>query len=113
VAEEKLIRQRKYIDAAYERAIQLTPPVEDYGNPLDWNTMVQIRAAQEIAMSFCNVKDHLGTQLGSSIDEVAQRCVNAESGSKAQSKLIAEMQEQIERLEECLRNGGPGRGKRG
>ena len=53
------------------------PSVDTFENPQDWQTHVDIRASQEVAMAFCNVKDSLGRQLGNTVDEMARRCVNA------------------------------------
>ena len=89
------------------------PHVGTFGNPLDWNTHVQIRASQEIAMAFCNVKDAQGGQLGNTVDEMAQRCVNSEAGSKKWQRIVDDLQDQVDSLTKLIRDGGPGKGNRG
>lgn len=109
--EEKFIVWRRYIEAAYDSAGRVLPAAETFANPVDYTTHLTIRAAQEIAMSFANVHDDVGALL--SIEDIAKGYQTFRQESKKQSQLIRELQEQIERLEERLSAGGPGRGNRG
>lgn len=92
---ECMVIARRFIEAARQRAaFSVDRPDAYFPNPRDRQTHIDIRASQEIAMAFCNVKDSLGGQLGNSVDELAKRCVDAEAGSKKQSKIITELQEE-------------------
>jgi hypothetical protein len=85
---EFLATQRRYFEAARQRAINtLTNPLL-FGNPKDYETHVLMRISQEAGMTFCNVKDSMGGQLGSTVEELAQRCADAEAGSKKQNQII-------------------------
>jgi hypothetical protein len=104
---EYLVVQRRYFEAARQRAINALPHPGTFGNPKDYETHVQIRIAQEAGIAFCNTKDSLGGQLGNTVEEVAERCVKAEAGSKKQKELIADLQDQ---LEEANRRLGQSKG---
>jgi hypothetical protein len=93
------IKAPRFIEEARERA---TRRVDTSGlcfpNPRDWQTMIDLFTPQEIAMAFCNVKDEQGGQLGNTVDDVAKRCVKAESGSRKQAKLIEDLRAEIHDL---------------
>lgn len=88
---EYLIVQRRYFDAARQRAIRLLPHPSTFGNPKDYETHVLVRISQEAGMAFCNTKDAMGGQLAHTVEELAQRCVNAESGNSKKDSIIDEL----------------------
>lgn len=107
---EFLIVQRQYFDAARQRAINTLPPAYTFGNPRDYETHIQMRMCQETAMSFCNVT-FFGDKPGT-VDQLAQGYVDMESGTRKQSRLIDDLQDQVDSLTELIREAGPGRGNK-
>jgi hypothetical protein len=102
--------QRLFIEKARERAaFMIDSPGTCFPNPKDRQTHIDIRASQEIAMAFCNVKDAQGSQLGFTVDDVATRCLNAEAASKKQSKVIEDLQDENHRLNLEVVRGKAGR----
>jgi hypothetical protein len=99
---EFLVVQRRYFEAARQRAIFSLPESWTFGNPKDYETHIQIRVALEAGMTFCNVKDALGGYLAPTVEGLAQRCVNAEAGSAKQAKLIEQLQDEIDELKSDL-----------
>jgi hypothetical protein len=99
---EYLVVQRRYFEAVRQRAINLLPESWTFGNPKDYETHIQIRMAQETGIAFCNTKDSLGGQLGNTVEDVAKRCVEAEAGSKKQSKIIDDLRDEVSDLEHQL-----------
>ena len=99
----KLMRQHNFILGAFDRAARTLPPPEQFGNPIDYNVHLNMRASFEIAFAMSNTLDDYGISMGQDFEGVLQNCRSLTSGSKKQAQRIAE-------LEQLLTDGGPGRG---
>jgi hypothetical protein len=96
---ECLRTQRLFLEGARKRAermIDVTAMASNafFPNPHDRETHIQLAFVSEAAMAFCNVKDSLGGQVANSVEECAQRCVDAEAGSKKLNKLIDDLRDE-------------------
>jgi hypothetical protein len=109
---ECFARQRRYLQGALQRAKMMAGTEASYPNHNDYLARVEMLYVQEAGMSFCNVTDSWGSPLGKTVDEMAKRCVKAESGSSSKDKLIENLQDRVDDLERLNREGGPGRGNK-
>jgi hypothetical protein len=94
---------RRFIDGARERAALLVDRTGTcFPNPRDRQTAIDLLSSPEIAMGFCNVKDSLGGQFANTVDELATRCLNAESGSAQNARIIDQLRDEILDLQHQL-----------
>lgn len=105
---ESLIVQRHAIEAFKQRTEMILGNY-DFPNPRDRETQYTLILSGFVAAAMCSVKDSRGGSLGNTVDEIAKRCVKAEAGSKKQSKLIDELQDELDRVKAYFAEGGPGR----
>jgi len=109
---ECFARQRRYLQGALQRAKMMAGTEASYPNHNDYLTKVEMLYVQEAGMAFCNVKDSMGGQLANSVEDLAQRCLDSESGRAKQSKLIDDLEDQVDTLTKLINGPGPGRGNK-
>jgi hypothetical protein len=97
---ECLARQRRYFEAALQRARNKVRAQGYFPNHRDYLTNVEMCYVQEAAMSFCQTifpGDRPGT-----IDECGQRMVDAESGNSKKDREIDDLYDEIGSLKHEL-----------
>jgi hypothetical protein len=107
-----LAPQRRYFEGALQRARNKVGAEASFPNHQDYLTNVEMSWCSDAETTLCTATDAQGARLANSVEELAERCVKAEAGSDKQSKLIEDLQNQVDDLERFIRDGGPRRGNK-